>query len=63
VVSATSQSAEVPARSKRADALRNQQTLLAAAAAVFVTSGVNAPIREITGKNHDHLLVGKSCSA
>jgi AcrR family transcriptional regulator len=46
-VSATGQSGEAPARSKRADALRNQQTLLAAAAAVFVTSGVEAPIREI----------------
>ncbi|QIQ04536.1 TetR/AcrR family transcriptional regulator [Streptomyces liangshanensis] len=46
----TSQSGEVPARSKRADAQRNQQTLLAAAAAVFVTSGVDAPIREIAGK-------------
>ncbi|HEY3482871.1 MAG TPA: TetR family transcriptional regulator, partial [Streptomyces sp.] len=32
---------------KRADAQRNQQTLLSAAAAVFVTSGVDAPIREI----------------
>jgi len=50
VVSATSQSAEVPGRSKRADALRNQQTLLAAAAAVFVTSGVNAPVREIAAR-------------
>jgi AcrR family transcriptional regulator len=40
----------VPARIKRADALRNQQTLLAAAAAVFVTSGVNAPIREIAAR-------------
>jgi AcrR family transcriptional regulator len=38
---------ELPARSKRADALRNEQALLAAAAAVFVTSGVDAPIREI----------------
>jgi len=46
-VSTSSQSGEVPARSKRADAVRNQQTLLAAAAAVFVTSGVDAPIREI----------------
>ena len=36
-----------PARSKRADAQRNEQTLLAAAAATFVTSGVDAPIREI----------------
>ncbi len=42
-----SPSGEVPARTKRADALRNQQTLLDAAAAVFVTSGVDAPIREI----------------
>jgi AcrR family transcriptional regulator len=40
----------VPARSKRADARRNQQTLLAAAAEVFVTSGVDAPIREIAAK-------------
>ena len=49
-MSTASQSAEVPARSKRADALRNQQTLLAAAAAVFVTSGVDAPIREIAAR-------------
>jgi AcrR family transcriptional regulator len=32
---------------KRADARRNEQTLLAAAAAVFVTSGVDAPVRDI----------------
>ncbi|MGW7078011.1 TetR/AcrR family transcriptional regulator [Streptomyces sp. NPDC054866] len=44
---AASHSGEVPARSKRADAQRNEQTLLTAAAAVFVTSGVDAPIREI----------------
>src|SRR5215475_11769308 len=50
VVPATSQSAQVPARGKRADAVRNQQTLLAAAAEVFVTSGVDAPIREIATK-------------
>jgi AcrR family transcriptional regulator len=38
----------VPAKGrKRADAQRNQQALLSAAAAVFVTSGVDAPIREI----------------
>ncbi|WP_214104717.1 TetR/AcrR family transcriptional regulator [Acrocarpospora catenulata] len=49
-MSSTSRSAEVPARSKRADALRNQQTLLAAAAAVFVTSGVDAPMREIAAR-------------
>jgi AcrR family transcriptional regulator len=49
-VSPESQSAQVPVRSRRADALRNEQTLLAAAAAVFVTSGVDAPIREIAAK-------------
>ncbi|MEV0522956.1 TetR/AcrR family transcriptional regulator [Streptomyces sp. NPDC050439] len=51
---AASNSGEVPARSaprsKRADAQRNEQTLLAAAAAVFVTSGVDAPIREIAAR-------------
>ncbi|WAE71724.1 TetR/AcrR family transcriptional regulator [Streptomonospora nanhaiensis] len=36
--------------SKRADAVRNQQKLLAAAAEVFVVSGVDAPIREIAAK-------------
>ena len=49
-MSTTSQSGDVPARSKRADAVRNQQTLLTAAAAVFVTSGVDAPIREIAAR-------------
>ena len=49
-MSAESQSADLPARSKRADALRNEQTLLDAAAAVFVTSGVDAPIRQIAAK-------------
>ncbi|MFD9686014.1 TetR/AcrR family transcriptional regulator [Kitasatospora sp. NPDC059088] len=38
------------ARSKRADAMRNQQALLAAAAEVFVTSGVDAPIRRIAAE-------------
>ncbi|ONI91774.1 TetR family transcriptional regulator [Actinosynnema sp. ALI-1.44] len=37
-------------RSKRADARRNEKTLLAAAAAVFVTSGVDAPVRDIAAK-------------
>ncbi|MGS2587526.1 TetR/AcrR family transcriptional regulator [Streptomyces hebeiensis] len=37
-------------RTKRADAQRNQQALLTAAAAVFVTSGVDAPIREIAAR-------------
>src|SRR5215471_12879913 len=36
-----------PARKTRADAERNEQALLAAAAAVFVTSGVQAPVRDI----------------
>ena len=35
---------------KRADARRNEQTLLAAAAAVFVTSGVEAPVRDIAAQ-------------
>jgi AcrR family transcriptional regulator len=50
VVSTASPSGEVPAKSKRADAVRNQRTLLTAAAAVFVTSGVDAPIREIAAR-------------
>jgi AcrR family transcriptional regulator len=41
---------KAPVRNKRADAVRNQQTLLAAAAEVFVTSGVDAPIRQIAAK-------------
>lgn len=42
--------AEPPARSKRADAQRNRQTVLSAAAEVFVTSGVDAPIRQIAAR-------------
>ncbi|WP_327127950.1 TetR/AcrR family transcriptional regulator [Streptomyces sp. NBC_01727] len=38
------------ARSKRKDARRNQQTLLDAAAAVFVASGVEAPVRDIAAE-------------
>ena len=38
------------ARSKRADARRNEKTLLDAAAAIFVASGVDAPVRDITAK-------------
>ncbi|MGV9563416.1 TetR/AcrR family transcriptional regulator [Streptomyces sp. NPDC003480] len=38
------------ARSKRADARRNKETLLDAAAAVFVASGVEAPVRDIAAK-------------
>jgi AcrR family transcriptional regulator len=37
-------------RSKRADARRNEKTLLDAAAAIFVTSGVQAPVRDIAAK-------------
>ncbi|MFI6597269.1 TetR/AcrR family transcriptional regulator [Nonomuraea sp. NPDC050536] len=44
------QSKGASARSKRADAVRNQQTLLDAAAEVFVTSGIDAPIREIAAR-------------
>jgi AcrR family transcriptional regulator len=39
-----------PSGPKRADARRNEQALLTAAAAVFVTSGVDAPVREIAAK-------------
>ncbi|WJV50346.1 TetR/AcrR family transcriptional regulator [Streptomyces flavofungini] len=35
---------------RRKDVRRNQQTLLDAAAAVFVTSGVEAPVRDIAAK-------------
>ncbi|POM22588.1 HTH-type transcriptional regulator LuxR [Actinomadura rubteroloni] len=39
---------EAPRR--RADALRNERTLLDAAAAVFVASGVEAPVRDIAAR-------------
>ena len=39
-----------PAPRKRADARRNEQTLLDAAAAAFVASGVNAPVRDIAAR-------------
>ncbi|MGH3249457.1 MAG: TetR/AcrR family transcriptional regulator [Trebonia sp.] len=38
------------ARPKRADARRNEETLLDAAAAVFVRSGVEAPVRDIAAE-------------
>jgi AcrR family transcriptional regulator len=38
------------AQPKRADAQRNEQTLLEVAAALFVTSGVEVPVREIAAK-------------
>jgi AcrR family transcriptional regulator len=37
-------------RAKRADARRNEKTLLDAAAAIFVTAGVEAPVRDIAAK-------------
>ena len=43
-------SADTPARNRRADAVRNEQTLRAAAAEAFVASGVDAPIREIAAR-------------
>ena len=39
-----------PVRGRRSDAQRNERALLAAAAAVFVRSGVEAPIREIAAE-------------
>ena len=39
-----------PAPRKRADARRNEKTLLDAAAAAFVDSGVDAPVRDIAGR-------------
>ncbi|MFJ9596976.1 TetR/AcrR family transcriptional regulator [Streptomyces virginiae] len=46
-MAADSPTGESPSRGKRADAQRNRETVLAAAAEVFVTSGVDAPIRRI----------------
>src|ERR1700749_3635426 len=43
------QKGDAPPR-KRADARRNEQTLLDAAAAVFVAAGVDAPVRDIATK-------------
>ncbi|MFF8730130.1 TetR/AcrR family transcriptional regulator [Streptomyces sp. NPDC015171] len=43
----SSQARGSSAGSRRKDARRNQQSLLEAAAAVFVTSGVEAPVRDI----------------
>lgn len=49
-MAAADEVAGASARPRRADAVRNQQTLLAAASEVFVASGVDAPIREIAKK-------------
>ncbi|MFE0677899.1 TetR/AcrR family transcriptional regulator [Streptomyces sp. NPDC058867] len=45
-----SEGARPAARPRRADARRNEQTLLDAAAAVFVASGVEAPVRDIAAE-------------
>ncbi|GGJ54396.1 TetR/AcrR family transcriptional regulator [Deinococcus roseus] len=37
-------------KSKRSDAQRNEQALLSVAASLFVTSGVNVPVRDIAAK-------------
>ncbi|MCW2862335.1 MAG: regulatory protein TetR [Actinoallomurus sp.] len=50
MVSGSDRGEERAPRPKRADARRNEETLLNAAAAVFVTSGVEAPIRDIAAK-------------
>jgi AcrR family transcriptional regulator len=39
-----------PTRARRADARRNEEALIEAAAAVFVAAGVEAPIRDIAAK-------------
>ncbi|NVI88001.1 TetR/AcrR family transcriptional regulator [Actinomadura sp. BRA 177] len=39
-----------PAPRKRADARRNEEALLEAAAAAFIASGVDAPVRDIAAK-------------
>jgi AcrR family transcriptional regulator len=41
---------ESSASRKRADARRNEETLLEAAAAAFIASGVDAPVRDIAAK-------------
>ena len=41
---------EAPAARKRSDARRNEETLLAAAAATFVASGVDVPVRDIAAR-------------
>lgn len=50
LVPGAGRSGTTPAAAKRADAARNQQKLLAAAAEVFVTSGVDAPVREVAAR-------------
>src|SRR3954470_20046668 len=49
-MSEAEQPENAPASAKRADVVRNQKKLLAAAAEVFVTSGLDAPVREIAAR-------------
>lgn len=49
-MSDSDEAVERPARPKRADARRNQEALLDAAATIFITSGVEAPVRDIAAK-------------
>jgi AcrR family transcriptional regulator len=49
-VNDSDQGAERATESKRKDARRNKESLLDAAAAVFVTSGMEAPVRDIATK-------------
>ncbi len=44
------QSGKAPVAAVRADVVRNQKKLLAAAAEVFVTSGVDAPVRKVAAR-------------
>ncbi len=50
MVNGSEQGTGATARPRRADARRNEVTLLEAAAAVFVASGVEAPIRDIAAE-------------
>lgn len=49
-MSGSEQEPAQPARPRRADAQRNRETLLDAAAELFVTAGVEAPVRDIAAK-------------
>ncbi|WP_231851361.1 TetR/AcrR family transcriptional regulator [Microlunatus phosphovorus] len=50
MASSAEQPGEMGATAKRADVVRNQKKLLVAAAEVFATSGVDAPVREVAAR-------------
>lgn len=50
MASGAEQPGEMGATVKRADVVRNQKKLLVAAAEVFATSGVDAPVREVAAR-------------